>query len=242
MELDTNHCKNAKLLFILVSNTLFALVGLFITSFRSMQRPFLVGLTGVSGSGKTTFLQQLQAAFGEEDLCVVSQDNYYRPKKEQQVDEEGVINFDLPTSIDREAFHHDVACLLKGETVQREEYTFNNASKISTMLTFEPRPIILVEGLFIYYYEEIKELLDLKLFLNVKITTALTRRIKRDRLERNYPLEDVLYRYQYHVLPTYERCIHPFEKEADIIVNNYQNFNRGLDVVLAYLRSILDKQ
>lgn len=204
-----------------------------------MPQPFLVGLTGVSGSGKTTFLQRLEEAFDPESLCVVSQDNYYRPKAEQTVDEEGVTNFDLPTSIDREAFHQDIRALLDGQTVQREEYTFNNATRTPKMLTFEPRPIVLIEGIFIYYYEEIRRLLDLKLFLSVKATTALTRRIKRDRLERNYPLEDVLYRYQYHVLPTYERCIQPFEKEADLIVNNYHSFDRGLEVVVAYLQSVL---
>lgn len=204
-----------------------------------MQQPFLIGLTGVSGSGKTTFLNRLKETFGAEALCVVSQDNYYKPKEEQIIDNQGVVNFDLPTSIDRQAFYHDVLRLLNGHVVQREEYTFNNAERAPKMLTFEPKPIVLIEGIFIYYYQEIKDLLDLKLFLNVKATTALTRRIKRDRLERNYPLEDVLYRYQHHVLPTYERCIKPFEEEADIIVNNYHNFDRGLEVVVAYLKTIL---
>ena len=165
-----------------------------------------------------------------------------QPQQEQQeVDANGVTNYDLPTSIDRQAFQYDVLRLLDGQTVQRQEYTFNNAEKTASKLIFEPRPIVLIEGIFIYYYQEIKDLLDLKLFLNVKATTALTRRIKRDRLERDYPLEDVLYRYQNHVLPTYERCIQPFEKEADLIINNYHNFDRGLDVIVAYLRSLLEK-
>lgn len=207
-----------------------------------MQQPFLIGLTGVSGSGKTTFLNHLKETFGAEALCVVSQDNYYKPKEDQTIDEQGVVNFDLPTSIDRQAFQHDVLRLLSGQTVQREEYTFNNAEQVPKILTFESKPIILIEGIFIYYYQEIKDLLDLKLFLNVKVTTALTRRIKRDRLERNYPLEDVLYRYQNHVLPTYERCIKPFEEEADLIINNYHNFDRGLEVVLAYLQTVLTQR
>lgn len=204
-----------------------------------MQPPFLVGLTGLSGSGKTTFLNRLQEAFSESDLCVISQDNYYKNKEEQEQDSKGIHNFDLPTSINRAAFYQDIVQLLEGKVVQREEYTFNNSLATPKMLTFEPRRIVLIEGLFIYYYEEIRKLLQLKLFLHAQETTAFTRRIKRDRLERNYPLEDVLYRYQQHVLPSYERYIKPFQKEADIVVNNHRNFEMGLEVVTAYLKSLL---
>lgn len=204
-----------------------------------MQKPFLIGLTGVSGSGKTTFLKQLETALGEEQLCVISQDNYYKPREEQEVDAEGIHNFDLPTSINRKEFHRDILELLEGRTVTRPEYTFNNKEAESNLLTFEPRPLILVEGIFIYHYQEIKDLMDLKLFLHVKETTALSRRIRRDRVERNYPLDDVLYRYENHVLPTYERYIKPFQYEADVIINNNQNFEAGLEVVKVYLKSLL---
>jgi len=207
-----------------------------------MRKPFLIGLTGVSGSGKTTFLKKLEETFGAEHLCVVSQDNYYKPREEQTIDDKGIHNFDLPTSINRKEFYKDIVQLINGETVTREEYTFNNNSVEPKLLTFPARPLILIEGIFIYHYEEIKELMDLKLFLHVKETTALSRRIKRDRVERNYPLEDVLYRYEKHVLPTYERYIKPFQYEADLIINNNQNFDRGMDVVVAYLNNVLNKQ
>lgn len=204
-----------------------------------MQKPFLIGLTGVSGSGKTTFLKRLETAFTKEELCVISQDNYYRPKAEQKIDAEGVHNFDLPTSINQEEFHQDIVALLEGKTVEREEYTFNNALVTPTILQFPSCPIILIEGIFIYHYKAIKDLMDLKLFLHVKETTALSRRIRRDRIERNYPLDDVLYRYEKHVLPTYERYIKPYEYEADLIINNSQNFDMGLDVVVNYLKNVL---
>ena len=207
-----------------------------------MQRPFLIGLTGASGAGKTTFLNELKAHFDDTQLCVVSQDNYYRPKEEQEVDAEGIINFDLPTSINRQEFHRDIEALLNGQRVTRAEYTFNNTAKTAEMLTFEPCPLILVEGIFIYHYSEIRDLLDLKLFLDVKETIALSRRIKRDKVERGYPLDDVLYRYEHHVLPTYEHYIKPFRGDADLIINNNSNFNVGLEAVLAYLKSILTKQ
>ncbi|BDS12621.1 uridine kinase family protein [Aureispira anguillae] len=204
-----------------------------------MQKPFLIGLTGVSGSGKTTFLKRLETIFGKDELCVISQDNYYKPREEQLIDDEGIRNFDLPTSINRAEFYQDILELLAGKTVVRQEYTFNNDLAVPKMLEFPPCPIILIEGIFIYHYKEIKDLMDLKLFLHVKETTALSRRIRRDRIERNYPLEDVLYRYKNHVLPTYERYIKPFQYEADLIINNSDNFDAGLNVVVTYLQSVL---
>lgn len=199
-------------------------------------RPFLVGLTGASGSGKTTFLRHLSDAFSSEQLCIISQDNYYRSREDQVIDEHGVRNFDLPESINREEFFRDIQKLLSGESVLRQEYTFNNPLVTPKILTFEPRPIIILEGIFILHYAEIAELLDLKVFLHAKDTTALSRRIRRDQLERNYPLEDVLYRYEHHVLPTYERYIKPFRDQADIIINNNSRFERGLKVLIGFLK------
>jgi uridine kinase len=203
------------------------------------KKPFLIGLTGVSGSGKTTFLNELKSAFGTDQLTVISQDNYYYPREKQLIDEEGIHNFDLPTSINQGEFHRDILQLLEGRPVRRQEYTFNNDLATPKVLEFAPNQLILVEGIFIYHYKEIKELMDLKLFLHVKETTALSRRIQRDKIERNYPLDDVLYRYENHVLPTYERYIKPFLFEADLIINNSKNFDTGLDVVVTYLKSIL---
>ncbi len=111
-----------------------------------MNKPYLIGLTGASGSGKTTFLQSLKEEFAAEELCVISQDNYYHPREHQEADSQGVKNFDLPTSIDRDQFFIDIQKLLRNETVTRKEYTFNNAEKEAELLVFEPRPIIILEG------------------------------------------------------------------------------------------------
>lgn len=202
---------------------------------------YIIGLTGASGSGKTTFLHKLCSAFAPEDICIISQDNYYLPKDQQQADEHGILNFDLPQSIDQESFLADLKKLIAGQVVERPEYTFNNPLAKPKMLRFEPKPIIVLEGLFVFYNTEVEKLIDLKLFLHTKDTTAFARRIKRDRIERNYPLEDVLYRYEHHVLPTYEKYIKPLSDKADLIINNNFHFEKALDVLIGFLKTKVSK-
>lgn len=199
-------------------------------------RPFLVGITGGSGSGKTSFINRIREALPGEALCVISQDDYYRPIEQQKKDRNGVVNFDLPKSIDKKAFARDIQFLMDGETVHRPEYTFNNEDAVPNMLVFRPAPIIIVEGLFVFHFKNVSAKLDLRVFLQAKENLKVIRRIKRDRVERNYPLEDVLYRYENHVLPTFEKYIKPYLDEADVVINNNHSFDRGIEVLIGYLQ------
>ncbi len=202
-----------------------------------MKKPFIVGITGGSASGKTLFLERLLSSFDPGEVCLISQDNYYKPRHLQPIDAHGVHNFDTPFSIDFEQYATDIRKIQYWETVYREEYTFNNAAKKPKMLTFEPAPVVVVEGIFVLYYPELAELLDLKIFIDAKDHIKLKRRIIRDKVERGYDLDDVLYRYEMHVMPTYEKYIEPFKSEADLIVPNNQSFDRALDVIRTYLRA-----
>lgn len=200
-----------------------------------MEKPYIIGITGGSGSGKTTFIKALRDSFQKEELCILSQDDYYRPREEQYTDKKGVRNYDLPSSIDADAFERDLIKLMNGEKVSIQEYTFNNDLAKPKTLTFSPAPVIIVEGIFVFHFEAIKNLLDLKIFLHAKENLKVIRRIKRDQVERNYPIEDVLYRYEHHVLPTFERYIEPYREEADIIVNNNSHFEKGLEVLKGFI-------
>lgn len=151
-------------------------------------------------------------------------------------------NFDLPRSIDKKAFLRDLKTLCDGGTVTRKEYTFNNEKVVPGMLTFLPAPVILVEGIFVLHFKKIRKLLDLKVYLHAKENLKVIRRIKRDQVERNYPIEDVLYRYEHHVLPTFERYIQPYMDEADLIINNNKSFELGLDVLRGFIRQRLAQE
>jgi len=170
-------------------------------------KPYLIGITGGSGSGKTTLIRELEKKFSKKEICVISLDDYYYPKEKQKVDKEGITNFDLPGAINKKAFLTDLKLLIAGKSFQRTEYTFNNKKAKPKKITLRPAPIIIVEGLYIFHYKKVNALLNLRIFVHAKANVKLIRRIIRDKTERNYPLEDVLYRYEHHVLPSFERYI-----------------------------------
>jgi uridine kinase len=204
-----------------------------------MQKPFLIGITGGSGSGKTTFIARLREGLDESQVCYLSMDDYYRPLEDQKIDEAGVHDFDRPKSINEEDFVRDLKLLSRGKTVTRPEYTFNNTEAEPRIITFRPAPVIIVEGLFVFHYKKVRKMLDLRIFLHAKDNLKVVRRIKRDRIERNYDLADVLYRYEHHVLPSFEKYVEPYKEKADIIVNNNTDFNMGLRVVRSFVETLV---
>lgn len=204
-----------------------------------MIKPYTIGITGGSGSGKTFFLKKLSEQFSDEEICLISQDNYYHPRERQQEDERGVKNFDLPEAIDHEQFHQDILQLKNGEVLRKTEYTFNNPGATPQTLVFKPAPVLIIEGLFIQYFPEIEQELDLKVFIEAKDHVKLSRRIRRDSEERGYDLDDVLYRYHYHVMPVYESLIEPLKHNADIVIPNNSHFHRALEVLMLAIRAKL---
>ncbi len=203
-------------------------------------KPYVIGLTGVSGSGKTAFLHKLVEEFPATKICLVSQDHYYHPRDEQVADENGVINFDTPEAIDDAALVRDVKLLREGNKVEKEEYTFNNPKKKPKKLLFSPAPLVIIEGIFVLHYPRLQPLIDLKVFIDTKSHLALKRRIIRDQVERGYDLEDVLYRFENHVMPSYEKYVRPSKAEADVVIPNHRHFNRALEVFKGFLHYRLD--
>jgi len=203
------------------------------------QRHLIIAITGGSGSGKTDFIRRLRAVFGTEEVCIISHDDYTFPRDRQAQDARGIPNFDRPDAIDQASFRRDVATLLQGESVTRQEYNFNNPLAKPRTLTFLPAPVLVVEGLFVLHCPEMRGLANLRIFLEAKESLRLIRRICRDQRERRYPLEDVLYRYEHHVLPCYESHIRPYREACDLIINNNRSLETGLQVLCAFVREWL---
>ncbi|MEY3420592.1 MAG: hypothetical protein RIR48_877 [Bacteroidota bacterium] len=200
---------------------------------------FIIGISGGSGSGKTSFIKDLKSSFDSSEVCFLCQDDYYRPRDMQKEDENGIKNFDLPESMDLDEFYFDLVKLSNGLPVERDEYTFNNENKNPGKILINPAPIIVVEGLFVFHEPKIFSSMDLKILIHATDIQKIIRRIKRDRVERNYPLEDVLYRYEHHVLPSFETFIFPFFNKVDIVINNNRTYELGRDMLISFLKTKL---
>lgn len=205
----------------------------------SQSKPFLVGIAGGSGSGKTSFLRDLLLHFPAEKIALVSQDNYYEPKHLQHIDENGMVNYDLPTSINREYFYNDMMKLVNGDSLELMEYNFNNPAAKPQKVIVKPAPIIIMEGLFIFHYEEIRKQLDYKVFIDVHHEERLQRRIRRDGEERGYPEHEVRYQWQNHVRPSEEEFLYPYINECDLVVDNTVHYREGLQMLAGIIHQQL---
>ncbi|WP_420317540.1 uridine kinase family protein [Ekhidna sp.] len=200
-----------------------------------MKKPIVVGITGGSGSGKTLFMSELLKQVPHAALH--SMDNYYIEKRHQPKDEEGIENFDTPQSIDQRKFADDLNKLIAGKSIEITEYTYNNDrdNPSPKKISIQSSPIILVEGIFTFHIDEVRELLDLKLYIEAPDYLMMKRRIIRDAQERGYDLEDVLYRYEHHVTPAYKKFIEPSKDYADLVIPNHDHFEKALKVIIAFL-------
>ncbi len=205
------------------------------------QKPFVIGISGGSGSGKTTFVKELARSFSSDQVCILSQDNYYKPREEQVTDANNEKNFDLPESFKEQEYHKDVLRLLNGEDVVLKEYTYNNPDAEPKQVTYKAAPVIVIEGIFVFHFADVSSLMDLKIFIDADEHIKLIRRIQRDKIERNYPLEDVLYRYQHHVFPSYQKYILPYKSECDIVVNNNISFEDAMNALKLSINEKLDE-
>ena len=186
-----------------------------------MNKPFIIGIAGGSGSGKTFFLNRFLHHFSNDEICLVSQDDYYIPVAHNMTAEENKLyNFDLPATVDDKHFEDDIHQLLNQHTIYKKEYTFNNPNAVPKTLEIKPAPILIVEGLFILHFRGIADLMDMKIFVDADDDVALQRRLKRDLIERGYSNDDVIYKWVNHVLPAYREFLLPYKYECDKIITN----------------------
>lgn len=191
-------------------------------AFQMNKKPYLIGISGGSGSGKTFFLNSFLNHFNPSDVCLISQDDYYIPAGDLTPEENKLYNFDIPSSFDEEHFTSDIQKILNGETIYKKEYTFNNKQAGDPkILEIKSAPIIVLEGLFVLHFQKIAELIDMKIFIDSDANIALKRRLKRDLEERGWDIDNVMYKWTNHILPAYQTYLRPYRDTADkVIVNN----------------------
>lgn len=199
-------------------------------------RPTIVGVIGGSGSGKTTVVNALLDRNAELGAVCVSQDDYYKPAEMQSKDDNGELNFDLPSALDLRSLARDLLLLKAGVPVARREYTFNQSGRIGRLKKVPPAPMILVEGLFLLEDRLLSSCLDVKVYLEVDEDIQLQRRMERDASERGYGEGPVRYQWENHVLPAYHRFVVPHKHRCDLVLRNEGPLD---DVILRIQRTLM---
>lgn len=180
----------------------------------------IIGICGGSGSGKTSLVKKLAESLDPNDVSILSMDDYYKEYDKQKLDENGIVNFDLPGAIEHERIIHDISKLKMGETIQIQEYTFNNPKMEPKLKTLTPSKILIVEGIFLLFFQDLLEQLDFSVYIDVDPHIQLSRRMKRDLKMRGYSEDQIRYQWENHVIPCFEEYIEPFIKNADIVIDN----------------------
>lgn len=176
-----------------------------------------IGIAGGTGSGKTTITRLLSERFGK-DVSVIYYDNYYKAHDDLTYDERAKINYDCPDAFDTELFLEDVAKLKRGEDVLCPVYDYTVHNRSNQTLLIKSTPVILLEGILLLSDERIRDLLDIKIFVDTDADVRILRRIMRDVKERKRSLESVVEQYLTTVKPMHEMYVEPSKRYANIII------------------------
>lgn len=177
----------------------------------------VIGIAGGTGSGKTTLMKSLMGQFGEE-ITVLSHDNYYRAHNDLPYEERCKLNYDEPAAFETELMVRHLEELLAGHAVQCPVYDFTVHNRSDQVILLEPKSVIMVEGILIFQNKALRNLMDIKIFVDTDADIRLCRRIKRDVNKRGRSMESVLLQYQATVKPMHDQYVEPSKKFADLVV------------------------
>lgn len=191
----------------------------------------IIGIAGGSGSGKTTVVAQIVNELPEGEVCIISQDSYYRDNAHLPFGEREKINFDHPQAIDFELLHAHLKMLRAGKPFEQPVYSFKDHTRTGETTTIHPKKVVLVEGILIFAQPEIREMFDIKIFVHADSDERLLRRLKRDIAERGRSLEEVLNRYETTLKPMHEQFIEPTKAYADFIIPTHRHNTVAINVL-----------
>ena len=191
----------------------------------------IIGIAGGTGSGKTTVVNQILNQLSADEICVISQDSYYKATDNLTYEQRTKINFDHPKSIDFDLLVSHLKELKNGNTVEQPVYSFVTHNRLEDTLITHPRKVIIVEGILIFNNLELRDMFDIKIFVHADADERLIRRLRRDIKERGRDLDEVLNRYQDTLKPMHQQFIEPTKNYADIIIPNDKYNTVAIDIV-----------
>ncbi len=205
-----------------------------------MDNILVIGIAGGTGSGKTTLMKNLLERFSGH-VTVLSHDNYYRRHDDLTFEERCAINYDEPAALETDLMTRHLGALRRGEAIDCPVYDFAQHNRSDEVLRIEPRKVIIVEGILIFTDPRLRELMDIKIFVDTDADVRLCRRIKRDVNKRGRSLESVIEQYQTTVKPMHEKHVEPSKKYADIVVPEGGKNLIALDMIVGRIQRHLDE-
>lgn len=206
-----------------------------------MKDCIIIGVAGGSGSGKTTVANNLVKAFKAEDAVLVEQDAYYRELLNMSIEEKAKVNFDHPDSIEFELLRKHLEILKEGKSIDRPIYDFTTHSRKEGAVRINSSKIIIVEGILIFAVPEIRELLDVKIFVDTDADEMILRRIERDMNERGRSFESVKNQYLTTVKPMFLEFCEPSKRYADVIIPRGGENKVAIDMIISNLKGYLEQ-
>lgn len=200
----------------------------------------VIGIAGGTGSGKTTLMNNLIGKF-RDDVTILSHDNYYRRHDELTYEQRCGLNYDEPASLETELMAQHLLRLRRGETIDCPVYDFTIHNRSDETLRIEPKKVIIVEGILIFENEALRELMDIRIFVDTDADIRLCRRITRDVNKRGRTLESVLTQYQQTVKPMHEKYVEPSKKYAHIVVPEGGKNLVALDMITGRIQRHLEE-
>lgn len=203
------------------------------------KRSIVFGVAGGTGSGKTTVARQIVQAVHQTQVAYLPHDAYYRDNPQLSYAERAHINYDHPDSLQTELLVEHIQQLLTGQVVPMPVYDFNQHRRTTDTIRVEPRPIILVEGILVFSHRELRELMDIRVYVEVDADVRVLRRIERDMLERGRSLDSIVQQYLETVRPMHLQFVEPSKRYADVIIPEGGQNEVAMAMVASRLRELL---
>jgi len=199
----------------------------------------VIGICGGTGSGKTTVTERIISALSQESVLVLQQDHYYRDLPHLPLEQRARQNFDHPDSLDTPLLVEHLGQLREGRAIERPTYDFSRHERESETLRLAPRPAIIVEGILIFESKPLRELMDIKIFVDTDADLRFIRRLGRDIRERARTVESVVQQYLATVRPMHMEFVEPSKRYADVIIPEGGYNEVGIDLVIQKIRSLV---
>ncbi len=206
-----------------------------------MKDVVVIGVAGGTGSGKSTLVKRLQEAFKNDDVATICHDFYYKAHPELTYEERTKLNYDHPDAFDTWLMVEHIKALKEGKTIECPTYSFVEHNRTEETLTIEPSKVVIVDGILIFENEELRNIMDIKVYVDTDADVRLARRILRDVRERGRSMESVISQYTTTVKPMHEQFVEPSKRYADVIIPEGGFNSVAVSMLIQNIRSIVEK-